>query len=763
MTTFETGQILTAAHLNTMAGTIAGASSIASAASTFAPAGTGAVARSVQDKLREFAVTPEDFKGPGMDDGAAIRAAIAAVMAAGGGVVAFAPRTYTISTAADIYYALALTNAAGVWLRGAGRDKTILQVASGFIRGPLAVSNTTNCAITDLTLDGNMLGLDNGLHGLRVASAAGLLIDNVHVTKTGGYGIGFQAGTFRDVTMQRFKISYTRIDALDIKNYNNNNECFRISDGLIEHFGLQGVGTSAAIDLRAPATVSNVHVYMRDPALSVTGFRARQTSVETGVGGEYALFQGCHVIGPGRTPSNGSFGFYLAAHRSVVTGCEVHELGGPAFLLGGTVGSYSRISNCVAHNIGTGFWIDDGERQTLTACSATGATGEAFRIDGATNTRLVACDGMDSLYGFRQVNASTNLRLTACAASGNTTANYSLLSGAYRTVDCEGLAGETPSVKDFGAKGDGVTDDAAAFQAAYNAVSANGGVVFVPQGRYHRTSGVSGSAKVLWDADGAASGGGSVPLPSVPGVLETFHGGRKMFRQETTTGTDYAAVEVARTTTHTGGTPGNVNTALRVSTTVANAGVANFEWGLVSILDNHATGGENVAFYGQARKMSATAGPTWGGVFEVRETTGSVGNMVGIEVDLFGNSASGGSFAMTKRIGIDAVIGRADLAGAAMAADVGVRVCAANGDTGNNSVTVGYAVSLPCAVAFDATQSTVSGSVLKATGFEVTAAGNITSAGLVARDYANDAAAAAAAVPVGGLYHNAGAVRVRLV
>ena len=45
---------------------------------------------------------------------------------------------------------------------------------------------------------------------------------------------------------------------------------------------------------------------------------------------------------------------------------------------------------------------------------------------------------------------------------------------------------ETVSVKDFGAKGDGATNDSAAIQAAINAVSAaNGGIVFVPTGVYN--------------------------------------------------------------------------------------------------------------------------------------------------------------------------------------------------------------------------------------------------------------------------------------
>lgn len=47
---------------------------------------------------------------------------------------------------------------------------------------------------------------------------------------------------------------------------------------------------------------------------------------------------------------------------------------------------------------------------------------------------------------------------------------------------------EVLSVKDFGAKGDGGTDDTAAIQAALEAAPANGGIVFFPAGTYRVTS-----------------------------------------------------------------------------------------------------------------------------------------------------------------------------------------------------------------------------------------------------------------------------------
>ncbi len=72
---------------------------------------------------------------------------------------------------------------------------------------------------------------------------------------------------------------------------------------------------------------------------------------------------------------------------------------------------------------------------------------------------------------------------------------------------------ETVSVKDFGAKGDGVTDDAAACQAAYTWAKDHGAAVFWPAGRYRLTqqitidqSGNVGEDEKRVDTIGAGAG-----------------------------------------------------------------------------------------------------------------------------------------------------------------------------------------------------------------------------------------------------------------
>jgi hypothetical protein len=81
----------------------------------------------------------------------------------------------------------------------------------------------------------------------------------------------------------------------------------------------------------------------------------------------------------------------------------------------------------------------------------------------------------DALIGFRQSNSSGNL------------------SGAVGRTVHQKLQ-ESISVKDFGAVGDGVTDDTAAIQAAINALTA-GGVVNFPLGIYRTTATISISVR----------------------------------------------------------------------------------------------------------------------------------------------------------------------------------------------------------------------------------------------------------------------------
>lgn len=140
--------------------------------------------------------------------------------------------------------------------------------------------------------------------------------------------------------------------------------------------------------------------------------------------------------------------------------------------------------------------------------STTGTSDFALRgaVTGSRGFAAVMADGDTCYYACVAVNAAgmptgdwetglgtltgeTLARTTVHASS--TGAKVAFAVGRKRLVltatatDVNGLANETVSAKDFGAVGDGVTDDTAAIQRAIDAVhAAGGGTVFFPDGDY---------------------------------------------------------------------------------------------------------------------------------------------------------------------------------------------------------------------------------------------------------------------------------------
>jgi len=87
-----------------------------------------------------------------------------------------------------------------------------------------------------------------------------------------------------------------------------------------------------------------------------------------------------------------------------------------------------------------------------------------------------------------------------------TTVQAQLLSLDAQLLDVDSKLAETVSVKDFGAVGDGVTDDTAAIQATIDAVAAlnNGGLVYIPTGVYLLTSSLIWKQKVSFELEKGA-------------------------------------------------------------------------------------------------------------------------------------------------------------------------------------------------------------------------------------------------------------------
>ena len=241
------------------------------------------------------------------------------------------------------------------------------------------------------------------------------------------------------------------------------------------------------------------------------------------------------------------------------------------------------------------------------------------------------------------------------------------------------------NVKDFGAVGDGVANDTAAFQAAANVVG-TGNPIFVPSGNYLKST-ITNESDYFWICNEALNSTGTNPI-SLIGHVEQAFANRRLMAKTTTTPNEFTEFQINKTFNYSGGTPGFVSSVQNVNTTVSKD-VTDFVWGIVSILNNSADAGENVAIYGQGNRV-ANIGPIWGGVFEAKDLTNTDGTgksgTVGIEVDVFANGAD----VNNNRVGIDVIVGKGVSGGTTCQARVGVRIAPQNLSISNGTWNFGF-------------------------------------------------------------------------
>jgi hypothetical protein len=251
-----------------------------------------------------------------------------------------------------------------------------------------------------------------------------------------------------------------------------------------------------------------------------------------------------------------------------------------------------------------------------------------------------------------------------------------------------GLSKDYISVSDFGAVGDGVTNDTAAFLAAALAAGP-GNPIYVPSGIYNKST-IPNEDTYFWICGEALAPGGINPI-SLMGHVEQAINNRRLVAKTATSPNEFAEVQLNKTFNYTGGTPGFVSSNLQLTTAVSQ-NVTNYVWGITSVLNNSADAGENVAIYGQGNRDAGT-GPIWGGVFEAKDKTNTSGvgksGTVGIEVDIFANDVVAGSL---NRVGIDVVGGKGDPTGATCQVGYGVRVGPQGGSVSNATFLIGYSV-----------------------------------------------------------------------
>jgi polygalacturonase len=142
---------------------------------------------------RDFNVKDLGATGSGStDDSIAIRNAIAAAVAAGGGVVYFPNGTYIISADGSNPWCLLLSN--NITLRGETRESAILKMAAMQTgdRRLLSMTGVHDVNICNLSIDGNKLsnpGLSEQAHGIFASATVRLTVSGVTCYDNKGDGV----------------------------------------------------------------------------------------------------------------------------------------------------------------------------------------------------------------------------------------------------------------------------------------------------------------------------------------------------------------------------------------------------------------------------------------------------------------------------------------------------------------------------------------------------------------------------------------------
>lgn len=188
------------------------------------------------------------------------------------------------------------------------------------------------------------------------------------------------------------------------------------------------------------------------------------------------------------------FGLNLDGDSSnnVVEGLNISGTGGAGLAIGSTATQNQVVGGTISSCGGDGVVIQGtASDNTISGLSATGNTGDGFDLStvGAVRNALLGCVAKGNTgVGIKGVSGS-DASAVACTSTGNTAGNWSAITPTSRHSS-------HLNVKDFGAKGDGTTDDTSAIQTAMNAL-VSGGVLYVPAGVYKLTSSITATSKKL--------------------------------------------------------------------------------------------------------------------------------------------------------------------------------------------------------------------------------------------------------------------------
>lgn len=305
--------------------------------------------------------------------------------------------------------------------------------SSGFIRETsssiqvLSYTNETGVVLKNFSIDGKRLTGELGSHGIRLDNCDGVIVENVVISDTDGYGIGLQGvGTHKNYTFRNIQITRTSIDGFDIKNRSFNNENIVLDNVYVTDAGMVNEN-QAAIDIRGPVKVINCHVRFTEVAGTLLsqpntdGIRPRASSAEQ-FGAEGAIIENCKIVASGAANPRPRFGVASECGEITVKNTVVENMSTGILLYGDSVSTRPNINSLVegvtTKNCVNGI-ADFAIASKIIGCSLEGSSEAGINLQDAVKPTIIACRAFDGEIGFNETSSVDSPRYTNCIAENN--------------------------------------------------------------------------------------------------------------------------------------------------------------------------------------------------------------------------------------------------------------------------------------------------------------------------------------------------------
>lgn len=334
---------------------------------------------------------------------------------------------------------------------GAGRGKTIIKAASTLLGGMHVayIIDANNVQLSDLSIDGGVttetrpsVPSTNGAHAIRIGNCNNIVITNVEVYGTSGYGIGQQSGSSQNVLIENVLIHDTGRDGIDFKNFSDTNQNLMINNVSVIHPGLTSYSTAqVGIDIRCKAAnISNVFILLGSGTHS--GLRCRSSNSTQGTGGKYVNVNNITVIG-----ESGNTGYGISADTDGVkiTNAHIENVGTGINIINkdndtsGELPTRTHIINTDIVGCNTSAINIESDGNSIMNTSIENMHGlTAITVSGGLNHSFTGCNFVDCGTLFNIGNSVQAVNVIGCIGEDVTTVAVGNIS-ALKRVNCSGL------------------------------------------------------------------------------------------------------------------------------------------------------------------------------------------------------------------------------------------------------------------------------------------------------------------------------------